>query len=220
LLIGPEDGTRSIHNVKGVKFVKLYKSSEIGDLADHLRRGDYKSVVLDTASMLQHLILKEVLGLKTIPVQFSWGFASREEWGVVALQTKERLAQLLDLPMHVVIVAQERAFNTGEDAETSEVLLPYVASALSPSIVGWLNPACDYIGQMYKRRKTRQKVVGHGAKKRTIEVRTNEIEYVMRAAPDDVYTTKFRAPKGLKVPSVIVDPTFEKIQAITEKGLA
>jgi hypothetical protein len=215
LIIGLEDGTKSVHNVEGLDYVPIHGSDEISELVEHLSTSKhFKTIILDTASMLQDLILKEILGLEELPAQKSWGMATREQYGQCALQTKERLRSLLDLSvkclMNVVIVAQEREFNT---EDTSDVLMPFVASALSPSVVGWLNPACDYIGQTFIRQKEVIKKVKIGDKvkeRRTVD----GVEYCLRTEPDPTFTTKFRLPKGTPIPDVIVDPDYDKIYAL------
>src|SRR5690606_31955508 len=61
LLIGAEDGTRSVRNVNGVQFVRVKDSKEVSQLVEHCREtGSYETVVLDTATSLQNLCLMEV----------------------------------------------------------------------------------------------------------------------------------------------------------------
>lgn len=217
LLIGAEDGTKSVHNVKGVDFVRLESSQELRDVVEFLKEGKYKTGVLDTASSLQDLVLREILDLEELPAQLSWGLASRDQWGQCALKTKEMLRALLDLvdshEMNIVICAQERSFNTDEGGD---VIMPYVASAVSPSTVGWLNAACDYILETFIRQKTKEKKTTIKKKVMTRRVVVKGVEYCARTAPDAVYTTKFRAPKGLPLPDVIVDPSYAKIMKIIE----
>lgn len=216
LLVGTEDGTRSVHNVKGVDFVRIKESGELTELTEYVVGAGYNTVVLDTASGLQDLILKEILGIEKLPAQRSWGMAKQQEWGQCALETKERLRSLLDLPINVVIIAQEREFNTEND--TADLLMPFVASALSPSVVGWLNPACDYIGQTFIRRKSVYKTVKIGKKVKQVKTETKQVEYCLRTAPDPVFTTKFRLPKGAKLPEVLVDPDYTMIDSLIRQG--
>lgn len=198
---------------KKIKQVVLRESSEIQEIADYCSEnvGEFATIVLDHASGLQDLILKEVMNLDEIPTQLSWGIASQQDWGQVAMQVKERLRSLLGLPQHVVIIAQEREFNT--DAESS-LLMPYVGSALTPSVVGWLNPACDYICQTFVRQRTVEKEVKVGNTKVKKRVPSGGVDYCLRTAPHDVFTTKFRLPKGTPVPEIIVDPTYEKLNKV------
>lgn len=219
LLIGVEDGTKSVHNVKGVDFVPIDNSGELTEVVEFLADSNYKTAVLDTASALQSLILKEILELDELPAQLDWGLARREEWGQCALQTKERLRSLIELVekcgMHIVINSQEREFSM--DNEES-IILPYVSAALTPSVTGWLDPECDYIVQTFKRPKTRVKEVKVGKKRVKKEIKTGEIEYCLRTGPHEVYTTKFRLPRGIELPQAIADPAFKSMEQLIKQG--
>jgi hypothetical protein len=211
-LIGAEEGTLSVHNVKGVDFVSISESSELAAVTEHAAGGSYKTVVLDTASSLQDMILKEILGLEELPAQKSWGMATRDQYGQCGLQTKERLRALLNLTCHVVILAQEREFNT--DNNEAGLLTPYVASALMPSVTTWLQPCCDYICQTFLRQKTavtENKVAGKVVK--TVR-KMPGVEYCLRTAPDPTSTTKWRLPKGHYLPDVLIDADYDKIMGV------
>jgi len=197
---------------KGIDQAKIEKTSQLRELIDYQNEtSKYATVVLDHASGLQDYTLREILGLEELPAQSSWGMAQQQQWGQCALKMKEMLRALLNLSGNVVIVAQEREFNTdGND----EILMPYVGSALSPSVTGWLNPACDYICQTSIRTKMISKTIKIGGKEQTKLIEGNGVEYVLRTAPHAVFTTKFRIPKGSKMPDVIIDPDYDKIMAL------
>lgn len=191
-----------------IRQVMIEQSTEVQELACYAADNRLATVVLDHASGLQDLVLKEVLGLEKIPTSLSWGMATQQQYGQVAVQVKEHLRSLLSLPCNVVVVAQEREFNNEAD---SDLIMPYVASALTPSITGWLNPACDFIVQTFKRQRIQIKDAKIGGKKVEITQRTKGVDYCLRVGPDSVYTTKFRIPKGCNLPDVIVDPTYDKL---------
>lgn len=171
----------------------------------------FATIVLDHASGLQDLVLKEILGLQELPVQRSWGMAQQQQWGQCTLQCKELLRAILNSCNNVVIVAQEREFNTDSvDGSIS----PSVGAGLTPSLTGWLNTAADYICQTFIRQREEERVNKIGGKEVKKLVKKSEVEYCIRTAPDPVYTTKFRLPKGRVLPSVIVDPSFEKINQL------
>ena len=161
------------------------------------------------------MILKEVLGLEELPAQLSWGVATQQQYAQVTMQVKERLRSILNLDGFRIIVAREREFNM--DSE-SDIVMPCVAAAFTPSLVGWLNPACDYIGQTFLRPKMKTKTIKIGGKSQTTEMRGKGMDYCLRTAPHDVFTTKFRAPVGNEVPEYIVDPSYEKIVGIVQGG--
>ena len=52
---------------KKVRTVTLQSSSEMKELVEHAEGGGYKTIVLDHASGLQDLVLKELLGLDELP---------------------------------------------------------------------------------------------------------------------------------------------------------
>lgn len=213
--------SRSITNIKGVDDIEIRTCAEIVELRDHVLESDYKTVVLDHATGVQDLKIKEVLGLSEIPLALyraagkgeSWSVVSRQQYGQVALEMKEILRELLKLPQHVIIVAQEREFNA--DGE-GELLMPFVASALTPSVTGWLNPACDFICQTFIRQKTEEKQISIGKKKVNKRRNVKGVDYCLRTAPDPVYTTKFRLPKGTLLPDVVVDPDYVKINKLIQ----
>ncbi len=203
-------------NRKTIQRVDVKTPDDVLELAKYQDdAGKYATVVLDHASGLQDRVLAEILGIDDLPEQKSWGMASREQYGQAALKTKELLRSLLNLSCNVVIVAQEREFNT--EAE-GELLMPYVGSALSPSVTGWLNPACDYVVQTFLRKPvvvTRTKVAGKVVERKALG---KGVEYCLRTGPDAVYTTKFRLPKGTPLPEVIVDPSYDKIVKLIQGG--
>lgn len=203
-----------------IKPVELYNSGELLTLADWLKNdgGDqFSTVVLDHASGLQDMVLREILGLEEIPVQKYWGLATQQQYGQCALRFKELIRPLLSFSGNVVIVAQERENNV-ENADASELLMPSVGAGLSPSIAGWLNTAVDYICNTFLRQQTTLKKtsIGKGSTAKTIEtkVMTDRVEYCLRTGANAVYTTKFRLPKGVPLPDVIVDPDYSKIMAL------
>lgn len=189
------------------------KSDDIRLIVEGLKGepGRYATVVLDHATGLQDLVLKEILGLEELPIQKTFGFATQQTWGQCGIQTKEYLRALLDLTSNVVIIAQERNFN--EEAN-SELLTPTVGAALSPSVAGWLNAAVDYIGQTFIRQKSEETSTKIGDKVIKTKTPKKGVDYCLRSGPHEVFTTKFRVPKGFAMPEIIVNPDFEKIRSI------
>lgn len=205
---------------KTVSQVVLESSAELFELSAHARStGRYKTVVLDHASGLQDLVLKELLGVDQLPAQKGWGLASQQTWGQCTQQCKELLRDLLGLNCNVVVVAQERIHQAREDGVMSDVIQPFVGAGLTPSLAGWLAPAADLVCQTFIRQKERvlTTTIGEGKnaqKMESVEKVPGEVEYCLRTAPSAEVITKFRVPRGKKLPPVIVDPTYEKIMAL------
>jgi hypothetical protein len=193
--------------------VTLRDSGEMKDVLAFLKKGSkYRTAVVDHASGLQDLTLKEVLGWDELPAQKSFGMATMQQYGESTLRTKEILREMLNLSINVVIVAQERRF---DDDAPAELIRPTVGAGLSPSLANWLNPACDYVVQTFIRRKTVKKVTPKIGGGQSVSTEPGEgVEYCMRTEPHEVYITKFRVPKGHSLPDVIVDPTYDKLMAV------
>ena len=217
LLIGTEDGTKSVASVKGLHFVKLQKSDDLEEITGLLAKGEYRTGILDTAGGLLDLMLKEVAGLDELPVQRHWGMATREDWMAAGAQFKERMRTILDLvdssELNFVTIAHERNFNEDSD---SDVLAPSVGAALSPSVASWLNGACDYLCQTYLKEKVVVKEIKVGKKVKKVTRPTGEIEFCLRTGPHEVFMTGFRLPPGQNLPEFISDPTYDKILKIIQ----
>lgn len=236
LLVGAEKGIKSIctgwdklpsgvysllfrGKELGIDFLPLCSSDSIDNACAIMQAGDYATGILDTAGGLQDIILKEILGVNELPIQKGWGTASRDQWATCGMQTKQRLKDFLDLSdvqdMDIVVIAHERNFDADND---SDVIFPTVGSALTPSVAGWLNGACDYIGQTHIREQVETKPIKIAGVKTTTSQKTGVIEYCLRIGPHPVYTTGFRVAPGITLPDSIIDPTYEKIDAIIQGG--
>lgn len=172
----------------------------------------YRTVVLDHATGYQDLVLKDILGLKEIPVQKNWGMARQEQYGQAVQQCKEAFRALINLPCNVVFVGQER---TSSEDKVSDVISPNVGVSLFPSLAGWLNPAVDYIAQTFIRPRMIESTTTIAGQQVTTTQRGKGHVYCLRTGPDDTYTTKFRVPRrGGTLPEYIEDPSYDKIRAL------
>lgn len=176
---------------------------------------NFATVVLDHASGFADLVIKELLGLDKVPVGKSrkaakgesWSLVSQQQYGQMAITCKEVFRDMLNLPGNVVFIAQERTFGGKDDGVDPELIRPTVGAALTPSLTGWLNPACDYVVQTFIRPRN---VAAEGIKMDDGTVldggtKREGVEYCLRCEPHDVYQTKFRLPVTDKpLPTCIV----------------
>lgn len=215
LLIGTEDGTKSIEGISGVDFARIYSSEEYDTLIDHARTtAKYRTVVLDTGGGLQDIILKEVLGLDEIPMSKRWGInIEGSSWGAVVIQTNERLLNALKLSetlgINTIFIAHERS---NAESESSTDLGPSVGPALTPKSAGFLNAQCDYVVQTFKKKKYEIERVEILGEVQEISKPLDEVDYCLRVGPSPVYTTGFRVGIWTKtLPPLIYDPSYEKV---------
>lgn len=174
--------------------------------------GKYNSLVLDTVTQLQQCAIIKVLEDANKQTQRAgdWGVMTKREWGQVASLMKMWITNIRDLPMETLFLAQERVSES--ETEDPEVMLdPEVGPRLSPSIAAHLNAEVSVIGSTFIRRRVRVKKV-NGKKKEFAS-----IQYCLRLGPDPVYITKARKPKAIKLPPVLINPSYDEIVA-TLKG--
>ena len=211
---------------KVVSTVTLQRPSEMDEVTKALDLGvlkhgsghPYATVVLDHVSGFQDLKLMAYKGLSAIPQQKSFGIATKQDWGEITAQIKEHLVKLLSLRCNVVVIGQERVFlpGRGDDDDTKNlklameeagVLKPKVGAALTPGLVGWLNPTCDYIVQTFIRDRyiEEESVTKVGGKevKSVMRTRVPGVEFCARTGKHEIFMTKFRVPDA-KLPEVLV----------------
>jgi hypothetical protein len=177
----------------------------------------FRTLVIDHVSGLQDLTLKEILGVSELPAQKGWGLATQAQWGQSVAQCKEYLRAMLSHSGNTVIIGQERTFGGKDEGMDPDLIRPTVGVAVTPQLAGWLNPACDYVLQMFKRPKyvTNQVVAIQGQPPTDIRERVRGVEYCARCEAHDVFTTKFRRPVHLgEIPDVIVNPTYDKVMEV------
>lgn len=212
-------GGRSIMDVKGIKQKQIREYAEFEETSEWLKRNPtkYQSVIVDTVSQLQELVLKERGGEKNKEHRRSgdWGSMTRREWGDVSALMKDAIINLRDLQdegMNIVFVAQDRVFNFDEEEDqgTDDMLMPEVGPYLIPSVAKVLNASVTVIGNTFIRERTVKREVKGKVRER------KEVQYCLRIGPNPVYTTKVRKPRKFIPPSVIVDPSYEDILAIMQ----
>jgi phage nucleotide-binding protein len=215
-----DKGTDSITDVKGVHVLEVESLDDIEDIYYHLKddKHNYKTLVFDTVTEMQKLVMKSVvLGKsKNKKVDESrigdWGSMAKRDWGDVAGIMNKWIADFRDLEMEVVFLAQERVKNVDDEEGDDNQLTPEVGPAVMPSIATTLNAAVNVIGNMFIRMKRTSVVKGN--KKSYKE----EPTYCLRVGPSPIYTTKLRKPKSAEAPSYLEDPTYDDIKDLV-KGI-
>ncbi len=166
----------------------------------------YKTVVIDTMTQVQNMLVEEftIEKGKSAEKAGDWGTLTKKDWGEIVSRIKIWIMNFRDLPMDVVFLAQDRAFNVDDEEDESEVT-PEIGPRLSPSVRATINAAVAIIGNTYIRQRIRRK-----KNKKTKKITEEEItEYCLRIGPSAIYDTKVRKPKGIVPPDFLVDPTYE-----------
>lgn len=204
-----DEGTDSIADIEGVDVKEITSFEEVEDVYWWLIQNPtkYKTVVWDTVTMLQQIIVEEISSSKNLKGKAAgdWGTMTKQDWGTVASGMKTWITNFRDLPMEVIFLAQDRVFNAGEDDDAEGILDPEVGPRLSPSVMSHLCAAVDVIGNTFVRERIIKKKVDGRTKT------TRRIEYCLRLGPTSTYITKIRKPKSVELPTFLVDATYEDI---------
>lgn len=170
-------GAISVSNVEGVQLIRVSAEKLLGDrvhgsakvvaIANELAtHNPFATVVLDTATSLQDVILVELMGLPKVPEMLSWGFVPDGVYQQRAEKLRETIRPLLNLKnCNVVITAQEKDHNAMEDRGGKNKILhtmqmgSFMAPALGATNAQWLQDNCGYIVQIYEDEVTQDMVI-------------------------------------------------------------
>lgn len=205
-----DEGTDSISDIKNIDVMQINEWEDLEQAYWWLVQnpGKYKTVVIDTVTQLQQLVVEEIGAKKAEKkgkMAGDWGTMTKQDWGTIASRMKSWIINFRDLPIEVVFIAQDRVFNVDEEGEDDRMIDPEVGPSLSPSIHRHLCAAVSVIGNTFIRsRLVKQKVRGRTREK---EIK----EYCLRLGPSASYITKFRKPKKVSLPDFLVDPDYETI---------
>lgn len=205
-----DEGTDSVSDVDDIEAREIGSFEEFEDmywwLTKHPDR--FKTVVVDTLSQLQEMVMRELKGDK-VGKQIGKGSMTKRDFGDVSAVMKDWIINYRDLTqlgMNPVFIAQDRTFNN-EDEDRGDIgeIDPEVGPALMPSVAKILNASVSVIGNTLIRARTEIKEV------RGKKIKKQRAEFCLRIGPNPVYRTKVRKPKGVEVPSFLVDPCYEDI---------
>lgn len=210
-----DDGDDSISDVKDLKVRDIRTWEDFEDTYWWLKQNPdrFGTVVIDTVTQLQQIVVEEIGGKKAEKAGKAvgdWGTMTKGDWGEVASRLKTWITNYRDLPMEVVFIAQDRVFNVDDEESPEGAIDPEVGPRLSPSVMSHLCAAVSIIGNTFIRSRTVRKKVNGRTREREV------IEYCLRLGPSSAYITKIRKPKSVSLPTFIVDPTYEDILEIIE----
>ncbi len=203
-----EQTTDSLNGLDNVKTAFISNWDELDAFYWYLAEGEheFQTVVIDTITAVQELALEKAL---TQNGKEEGDFPSKKDWGEAAGLLKRAIINFRDLSMpdgplnHVVFLAQDRVTNIDDEAEEDQID-PSVGPALMPSVAKVLNAAVKVIGNTYIKEVIKK---ANNKAKRVVE-------YRLRLGPHAYYLTKIRTPKGYKVPSHLMDPSYKQIQSV------
>jgi AAA domain-containing protein len=210
-------GIDSISNVKGIDLKEIDSFEDLEETLFWLIRHPkkYKTVVIDTLSQVQELLVEEI-GSKRQKKKSSsakragdWGVLRQQDWGEIASKMKSIIIDFRNLPMEVVFIAQDRTSKGSEDDDAddsdAEAIMPEVGPQLMPSVAKVLNAAVSVIGNSFIRLYW-VKEDNKGKK-----IRKPVKAYCLRVGPSATFTTKVRKPREIVAPDFLEDASYDDI---------
>lgn len=200
-----EEGTRSASD-SGAHVIQAKTWEDVVYSYWYLKTSDhsYKSVSIDTLTMMQRVCMKHVLreAEDRDPTREP-SMPDRRAWGKVGTLMGEYILNFRNLPMNVIFTAQERTIG---DEEAGEDLI--TVPDLSPSSRGVALSAAEIVGRIYQKRV---RTASKGKKE------TSKWETRMLIGPHDAYETKNRGSQELG--NIITNPTVPGIlDVITQEA--
>lgn len=201
-----ERGTRSIIGVPGVKRIRITEWEQLEEIYWALAEGSsYKTIVLDQLTAMQSLGMDHIREIAHVKEGDAF---SQRNWGRLSglmQQWIEAYRNLTDQGYNIIFNAHERVREPQE--EDDDRIAPSVGSNLMGSVSSFVNGAVSVIGNTFIREVHDKKT------------KTREVQYCLRIGPHAYYAAKIRRPKSAgPTPDIIVDPTYEKIEKISQGG--
>lgn len=226
------------HLIHGQDFIGLAGTVAV---ARELKKGGhkYQTVVIDSATSMQDMVLREILNLEELPQQMSWGTVDSDEYRRRSEKTREGLYSFLQLPMNVVVTAKEKDHNPPKEeriTKSGKVApdmrakflrgvgeMSYVGADVGGATAGWLADACGCLCRLYMDELVEEidVVSGVGPNKKTTKQRRNTGRYVrvLRTGYHPNFATGIRSSDPDAVPDVIVEATAEKLIKVIRGAL-
>lgn len=217
-------GARSVKKIDGVSHIRLTESEKVQKLGVELRgdTGGYQTVVVDSGTSLDEMVLAEVCGWTETAEMLRWGRVTRDQYTERSERIRKVLRPYLELPCHVVIVCNEKDHNPPEGQKSALTkgiqTESFFAAAMSGGTTRWVQDGCDYVCQLYMEKETRTVTSKVGAKEVAREEETGKFVRRLRTSYHPNFASGFRSENPGSVPEYIEAVTpqemYEKFMVV------
>ena len=197
-----DDGVNTIKRVSGISIVEPRTTAELKQVFEELVKDKtYKSVFVDTFSLLVNEWKNENVIQKGKKM-------TQQLWGDLLTETEEliRLAHKLSKKKWVILSGHEV---TDSIEGMEDELLPDVRISISKGARTYIEGMANFGIHTVKI----QKEVIDKATGETKEV----VKYAADIGPNPYYWTKFQVDPKIKLPSRMINPSYEKIMKLIEE---
>lgn len=191
-----DDGTNTIAKVPGIKAIRADSTDKLKKIGEELKTDTkYKSVFVDTFSMITNV------WIDTNSVQKKKRM-TQQMWGDLKIETEELIRIFHEVAeTHMVILSCHEANDTIEGMD-DEVIPDFGPSTSKGSRI-YLQGMANYGIHFTK------------IKKNVIDKATGEekevVKYAAHLGPNPYYWTKFQIADNIKLPAVMINPSYDKI---------
>lgn len=198
-----DDGSNTISHVEGVKAIRVNTIDRLKQIGEELKKDKkYVSVAVDTFSLITNIFVD------TNAVQKN-KHMTQQMWGDLKVETEQLIKLYHEVAEnHIVALSCHEATDTIEGMD-DEVIPDFGPSTSKGSRI-YLQGMANYGIHFTKVNKT------------IVDKETGEEKDVVRFAAhlgaNPYYWTKFQIDDSIKLPNVMVNPSYNKIMKIIEGG--
>lgn len=195
-----DDGSNTIAHVEGIYAIRIDTVSRLKQaLKELLHDKKYATIVTDTFSMLTNMWTDENIISKKRKM-------TQQAWGDLKVETEECIRLLYKLSRrHIVVATCHEAIETVDGME--DEIIPDACPSVSRGARTYLQGMANYGIHTTKI-------------SRTVEKDGEEVEKIVFAAhigANPYYWTKFQIDSSIKLPAIMVNPTYGKIMKLIGK---
>lgn len=198
-----DDGSNTISYKEGIKAIRANNCDMLKSILTELigkKKTGYASIFCDTFSTLTNIWVDENVVKKKKKM-------TQQAWGDLKVETEELIRMFHQLAdKHWIILSCHEANDTLEGMD--EEILPDIRPSTTKGARTYLEAMANYGIHTTRLQKN---VIEDGVEKTLVK-------YAAHIGPNNYYWTKLQIPKTIKVPQMIVNPSFDKLQKIINGG--
>jgi hypothetical protein len=192
-----DDGSNTIAHVGGISAISVTTVKELKDIAKELLKDKkYKTVVVDTFSLLVNEWTDQNVISKNKKM-------TQQLWGELKTETEEVIKAMHKIAKrHIVVLTCHESTDAIEGME--DEIAPDIRPSVSKGARTYLEGMANY--GIHTTKITKEITKGNSTK----EV----VKYAADIGPNPYYWTKLQIDPSIKVPSRIINPTYDKFMEI------
>lgn len=199
LCIG-DDGSNTIANTDGIKAIRVETLEQLKEIGKELIKDrKFKSVAVDTFSMITNVWIDQNIIQKKKKM-------TQQAWGDLKVETEELIKIFHQVAStHIVALTCHESNDTIEGME--DEIIPDFRPNTTKGARIYLEGMANYGIHMAKMKKT---VVGKNGEEKEV------VRYIAHLGANSYYWTKLQTDPSIKIPAIVVNPTYDKIMSIVK----